>query len=108
MILSGKSKKVSENLQSKMEEASEQMEYEEAGLLRDQIEAIESVMVKQKVDVGSGVDRDIIALAREGRLAVAAVLQLLEGILIGRQDFQLTAEAYQTEQAIVDTFFTHY
>ena len=108
MILSGKSKAVIEKLQSKMEEASEQMEYEEAALLRDQIEAIESVMVKQKVDVGSGVDRDIIALAREGRLAVAAVLQLREGILIGRQDFQLTAEADETEEAIVDTFLTQY
>ncbi len=108
MILSGKSKKVIENLQSKMEEASEQLEYEEAALIRDQIEAIESVMVKQKVDVGSGVDRDIIALAREGRLAVAAVLQLREGILIGRQDFQLTAEADETDEAIVDTFLTQY
>ncbi|MCH7691463.1 MAG: excinuclease ABC subunit UvrC [candidate division Zixibacteria bacterium] len=108
MILSGKSKKVIEKLQVKMEEASEQMEYEEAGLLRDQIEAIESVMVKQKVDVGSSVDRDIIALAREGRLAVAAVLQLREGILIGRQDFQLTAEADETDEAIVDTFLTQY
>ncbi|MEE8403845.1 MAG: excinuclease ABC subunit UvrC, partial [candidate division Zixibacteria bacterium] len=108
MILSGKSKKVIEKLRAKMEEASEQMEYEEAGLLRDQIEAIESVMVKQKVDVGSSVDRDIIALAREGRLAVAAVLQLREGILIGRQDFQLTAEADETDEAIVDTFLTQY
>ncbi len=108
MILSGKSKKVIENLHSKMDQASEQMEYEEAALLRDQIEAIESVMVKQKVDVGSGVDRDIIALAREGRLAVAAVLQLREGILIGRQDFQLTAEADETDEAIVDTFLTQY
>ena len=108
MILSGKSRKVIEKLKAKMEEASEQMEYEEAALIRDQIEAIQSVMVKQKVDVGSGVDRDIIALAREGRLAVAAVLQLREGILIGRQDFQLTAEADETDEAIVDTFLTQY
>jgi len=108
MILSGKSKKVIEKLQAKMEEASEQMEYEEAALIRDQIEAIQSVMVKQKVDVGSGVDRDIIALAREGRLAIAVVMQLREGILIGRQDFQLTAEADETDEAIVDTFLTQY
>ncbi len=108
MILSGKSKAVIEKLQAKMNEASAKMEYELAARLRDQIEAIESVMVKQKVDIGQDIDRDIVALAREGKLAVAVVLQLREGVLIGRQDFQLSAEKDETDAAIVETFITQY
>ena len=108
MILSGKSKSVIEQLQKKMKEVSDNTEYEQAARIRDQIEAIESVMVKQKVDIGESIDRDIVALAREGRLAVAVVLQLREGILIGRQDFQLSAEKEDTDETIVETFITQY
>jgi len=108
MILSGKSKAVIEKLQTKMNEASGNMDYELAARIRDQIEAIESVMVKQKVDIGEHIDRDIVALAREGKLAVAVVMQLREGILIGRQDFQLSAEKEDTDDTIVETFITQY
>jgi len=108
MILSGKSKAVIEKLQAKMNAASDKMDYESAARIRDQIEAIESVLIKQKVDIGENLDRDIVALARESKLAVAVVLQLREGILIGRQDFQLSAEKEETDEAIVETFVTQY
>jgi excinuclease ABC subunit C len=108
LILSGKSKRVIEQLQSKMNKASENMEYETAALIRDQIAAIESVMVKQKVDIAEQIDRDIISVSREGKLAVAVVMQLREGVLIGRQDFQLSAEKEETDQAIVETFIAQY
>ncbi|HEX2896829.1 MAG TPA: excinuclease ABC subunit UvrC, partial [candidate division Zixibacteria bacterium] len=67
LILTGKSKAVIGKLQERMNSASEKMEYEEAARIRDQIEAIESVMVKQKVDIGEDLDRDIIALSRESK-----------------------------------------
>ena len=108
MILSGKTKAVIEKMQESMNLASAQMEYEEAARIRDRIEAINSVMVKQKVDIGEDIDRDIVALAREGKLAVAVVMQLREGVLIGRQDFQLSAEEEDTDEIIVETFISQY
>ncbi|HEX2896511.1 MAG TPA: excinuclease ABC subunit UvrC, partial [candidate division Zixibacteria bacterium] len=39
---------------------------------------------------------------------VAVVLQIREGILIGRQDFQLTAEKEESDEAIVETFLAQY
>ena len=108
MVLKGKSKELIDRLGEKMRRASEAMEYEEAARVRDQIEAIESVMIKQSVDVGEIVERDIISLAREGRYAVAVVMQIREGVLIGRQDFQLAAEADETDDAILETFLTQY
>ena len=108
MVLSGKSKKLISKLEIKMQRASEKQNYEEAARVRDQIEALRSVMIKQNVDVGEVVDRDIISIAREDRDAVAVVMQLREGVLIGRQDFQLTAEVDETDETVLETFVTQY
>ncbi|RKX29161.1 MAG: excinuclease ABC subunit C [Candidatus Zixiibacteriota bacterium] len=108
MVLSGKSKSLIEQLRARMKTASEALKYEEAAQLRDRIEALESVMVKQKVDVGELIDRDIVALAREGNYSVAVVMQIREGILIGRQDFQLKAESDHTDADVLRTFLMQY
>jgi excinuclease ABC subunit C len=108
MVLSGKSKKLIDQLSSKMKTASSEMQFEQAAELRDQIEAIKSVMIKQHVDVGELIDRDIISIAREEKIAIAVVLQLREGVLIGRQDFQLKAESDESEQNVVHAFITQY
>ena len=108
MVLSGKSKRLIQELQDQMQKASEDMNFEEAARLRDQIEAIQSVMIKQHVDIGELVVRDIVSIAREQRDGVAVVMQLREGVLIGRQDFQLTAEPDETDEAMLETFLTQY
>ncbi len=108
LVLSGKSKELIKRLAEKMKFASDNMEYEEACKIRDQIEAIESVMIKQKVDVGEIVDRDMIAFAREEKYVVAVILQIREGILIGRQDFQINADTDDTDDEILHTFLSQY
>ena len=108
MVLAGKSKELIDQLSTKMSKASKGMNYEDAARLRDQIEAIKSVMIKQKVDVGEIVDRDIISVAREERDAIAVVMQIREGALIGRQEFQLTVDIDDTDETIIDTFVSQY
>ncbi len=108
MVLSGKSRQLVERLTGRMKQAAEELNFELAKTLRDQIEAIQAVMVKQNVDVGECVDRDIISVAREGNLALAVVMQIREGALIGRQEFQVTAEIEDSDETVVDTFVTQY
>ncbi len=108
MALSGKSQKLVDRLTEKMRQASEALEFEEAAKCRDQIEAIKSVMMKQSVDVGELVDRDIVSIAREEKDAVAVVMQIREGVLIGRQDFQLAADVDDSDETVMDTFLTQY
>ncbi|MEA1981531.1 MAG: excinuclease ABC subunit UvrC, partial [candidate division Zixibacteria bacterium] len=108
MVLSGKSKKLISVLSEKMKTASENMNYEEAVEIRDQIEAIESVMIKQKVDVGEIVERDIISIAREASDAIAVVMQIREGILIGRQDFQLIVDKDDSDEVLLESFLKQY
>jgi len=108
MVLQGKSKKLIEKLTVKMNAASKATHFEEAGIARDQIEALKSVIFKQHVDVGEVIDRDIISVAREEKDAVAVVMQIREGALIGRQDFQLAADIDETDESVLQTFVTQY
>ncbi|MCB2202036.1 excinuclease ABC subunit UvrC [bacterium] len=108
MVLKGRSQELIDRLTARMQEASEAMEFEEAAELRDQAQALKDMRIRQHVDVGEVVDEDIVSLAREDKDAVAVVLQIREGVLIGRQDFQLAADAEDTEQTILETFLTQY
>jgi excinuclease ABC subunit C len=108
MVLSGHGRRLVDELSNKMQTASLAMRFEEAKTLRDQIEALKSVMFKQSVDVGEVVDRDILVTAREENDAVAVVMQIRDGVLIGRQDFRLTADADESDDVVVETFFKQY
>jgi len=108
MALRGKSKKLIDRTRQKMETASKNLDFEAAREYRDRIEALQSVLQKQSVDVGEVVDRDIIAVTREGTVGVAVVMQVREGVLIGRQDFQLSADVEETDQNVLETFVTQY
>ena len=106
--LSGKSKDLIDELTARMQTASAEMNFEEAKEARDQIEALKKVIFNQHVDVGEMVDRDIISIARDKRDAVAVVLQIRQGALIGRQEFHLVADKEELDSEIIRSFFTQY
>jgi len=108
LFLSGKGETLINRLRNKMKHLSKRMLYEEAAEARDQLLALESVRQKQKVDAGLVVNRDIVAFAREGRNVVTAVLQVREGVLIGRQDFQLSAEIEVSDSEMLAGFVKQY
>jgi excinuclease ABC subunit C len=108
MVLSGKSKQLIERLTEKMMKASEELQFEEARNFRDQIEALKSMVFKQHVDVGEVIDRDIVSIARESSDAVAVVMQIREGVLIGRQDFQLSTGIESSDVSVLEMFVEQY
>jgi excinuclease ABC subunit C len=108
LVLSGHGRRLVEQLEAKMHAASKALDFEEARELRDRIEAIKSVWFKQNVDIGEIVDRDIIALAREGNDGLAVVMQIRDGVLIGRQDFRLSAEGDDDDAVVLETFVKQY
>jgi len=107
-LLQGKTASLIEQLETEMQELAERQEYEEAARVRDQIVAIKSVMQKQKVSNVEGGDRDIIAFARAGDDCSAVVLQLREGLLIGRQNYHLRSGKGDGESEIAEQFFKQY
>ena len=74
-------------LREKMETAAENLEFERAALIRDQINAIEKVRRGQKV-VRSDIDeQDVIAFAGLGAASCAAILRFREGRLVDKREF---------------------
>jgi excinuclease ABC subunit C len=108
LFLSGRGQTLIDRLGKRMTRLSKQMEFEKAARVRDQIDALESVRHKQKVDAGKIVDRDIIAFAREGRHSVVVILQVREGVLIGRQDFQVTSQPEEDDTELLYGFVQQY
>lgn len=92
------------SLKEKMEQASEQMEFEKAIEYRELLNSVKQVAQKQKITSSSMEDRDIVALARDERDAVVQVFFIREGKLIGRDHFHLSAGAAGSEEEILDGF----
>jgi excinuclease ABC subunit C len=107
-LLQGKSASLVEELRAEMTQLSLQQAYEDAAAVRDQVKAIETIMQKQKVSADRDVDRDIVAFARAGVDLAAVVLQLREGLLIGRQNYQLKANKDDGEEDISAAFLKQY
>lgn len=89
-FLNGNYKPMLRELEQKMTEASENMEFEEAARFRDLLNSVKSVAQKQKITDSDGEDKDIIALAADERDAVVQVFFVRGGKLIGRDHFYMT------------------
>lgn len=89
-FLNGNYKPILRELEQKMTEASESMEFEEAARCRDLLNSVKSVAQKQKITDSDGEDKDIIALAADERDAVVQVFFVRDGKLIGRDHFYMT------------------
>lgn len=107
-LLQGRSAALIAQLEIEMKDYAAAKNFEEAARARDQIRAIQAIMQKQKVVADESIDRDIIAFARSAGDIAAVVLQLRDGLLIGRQNFHLKADASDTEADIAVSFFQQY
>ena len=108
LFLEGKEETLIAGLTVRMETAAEAMQFEEAAAWRDKLRAVESVRHKQKVSAGVVVDRDVLALARAGRTVSAVALQIRDGLLIGRQAFQLAADEADADDEVLTAFLKQY
>ncbi len=92
------------DLQSKMEAAAENLEFEEAATYRDLLTSVKQVSQKQKITDSEGEDRDVIALAKEEEDAVVQVFFVRDGRLIGREHFYMTNVSEETPSGILTSF----
>lgn len=103
-FLNGNYKPLLDDLQAKMQAASEAMEFEEAIRYRDLYQNVKSVAQKQKITDSDGEDKDIIALAREDSDAVVQVFFVRDGKLIGREHYYMTHVMGQSRAQILLDF----
>lgn len=104
LFLEGKHEDLVERLRRRMEEAAENLQFERAAEIRDQIRAVEQVVEKQKIISPGLEDLDAIAFARGGDETVVQVFFIRQGKLLGRDQFILSGTGEMTEGEIMQAF----
>ncbi len=89
-FLNGSYQDTLKELEQKMQEAAQKLEFEEAARYRDLYNSVKQIASKQKITDSDGEDKDIIALAVEEKDAVIQVFFIRDGKLIGREHFYMT------------------
>lgn len=103
-FLNGNYQDVLKDLAAKMQEASENLEYEEAIRYRDLYNNVKQISEKQKITDFDGEDKDVIALASQEQDAVVQVFFVRGGRLIGREHFYMTHVSQTPPQEILQNF----
>ncbi len=103
-FLEGKDEEVVEQLREEMQEASQNLEFERAALLRDRAASVKRLGEQQKVITDSAGDIDVIAVAVKDSLSSAEVFYIRGGRLIGRDSFDLSAGINQEPGQILTEF----
>ncbi|WP_181349765.1 excinuclease ABC subunit UvrC [Thalassobacillus sp. CUG 92003] len=108
-FLNGGHKAIKKDLQTRMYEASEEMDFERAKELRDQIEHIESVMEQQKMTLNDQVDRDIFGYAYDKGWMCVQVFFVRQGKLIERDValFPFFDDPEETFHSYIGRFYLH-
>lgn len=83
-FINGRDRIVLRSLQEKMERFAQNLEFEKAARVRDQIQNLKRFQYRQKVVTPEDIDRDLFAIYTEDNDACAVVFKIREGRIIGR------------------------
>lgn len=107
MFLEGKSDKLIRELQQDMDAASEQLAFEKAAVLRDQLTALRKIQAEQVVESGSGCI-DVLAAALEGDQGCIHALYIREGRILGSRSFYPKVPLAVDPAEVLDNFVPQY
>lgn len=88
-ILEGKSKQVVSELEMRMEQASEEMRFEEAAIFRDRAEFLQNFSSGTELISHRGENRDVFVLFREGNLVAVTILLVRNGRIGNSKNYSL-------------------
>ncbi len=104
-FLSGHSEEIVMRLDTEMQKASEEMRFEKAAALRDQLKAITSIIERQKIIFATDYkDSDVLAMARSDGEACVQIFFIRGGKLIGREYFILEGTEDTADQEVMTEF----
>lgn len=104
LFLEGRQEDLTKRLRQRMEQAAENLEFEKAAELRDQLLAVEKIVERQKVVSTDLVDQDVIAMARGFDEACLTVFFIRGGKLIGREQYFLEGTDTLERGEVMATF----
>lgn len=103
-FLGGNYGPVLRELKERMQEASENLEFEEAAKYRDLLDHVQSIAQKQKIEDVNQEDKDIVALARDEEDAVVQVFFVRAGRMVGREHFYMKHSESESDESILTSF----
>ena len=108
LFLEGKQELVVQELKNKMKQAAEALNFEQAALLRDQIQAVDRVIEGQKIATTVKGEQDVIAFADDKDRAYVQVFFIRSGKLIGRESFILQGTRSEEPHQIMTSFIKQF
>lgn len=108
LFLEGRIERLIPDLTRKMQEASEELEFEKAARFRNQIRGLQALAEKQKIVTERQEDQDYLGYARQGELACVQVFFVRSGKLIGRDHFLVDCSAEEEGTEILRSFMQQY
>lgn len=107
-VLKGKEDVLINTLRASMASAAEELDFERAASVRDQIQALEHTLEKQKVLSTDSQDQDVIAVVKDERGAAIQMLYIRNGKLIGQHQYMLDGAADAAPGEAVQEFVKQY
>ncbi len=108
-FLSGHSEGIVQRLEEEMFKAAEEMRFEKAAALRDQLKAIQNIIERQRIVFATDyTDSDVLAMARSDGEACVQVFFIRGGKLIGREYFILEGTEDAADSEVMEQFITQF
>ncbi|MSP39289.1 MAG: excinuclease ABC subunit UvrC [Deltaproteobacteria bacterium] len=98
LFIDGKQQELVQELKQRMQEKSAALEFESAARIRDQIQAVQTTLEKQRMVAHWGGDQDIFGLYREGGFIEAQVLLVRQGKLTASQSYSFEDLEFPDEE----------
>jgi len=108
LFIDGKRQELVAELRQKMEQKSEALEFEAAARIRDQIQAVEKTLEKQRMVAHWGADQDIFGLYREGGFIEVQVLLVRQGKLTDNLSYSLEDLEFPDEEIVASVLTQFY
>jgi len=108
LFLQGKQELILRELNAKMKAAAQQLQFEKAALLRDQIKAIEKVIEGQRIAITLQGEKDIIGLAQNEKQAYVELFSIRNNKLIGQDHFIMEGIKGESPGQIMTSFVKQY
>ncbi|HQL36860.1 MAG TPA: excinuclease ABC subunit UvrC, partial [Bacillota bacterium] len=108
MMLEGKQEEVLKQLEDKMHQAADNLDFEKAAEIRDNMNSLIKIAEKQKVISSALIDQDIIAFALNESESCIQVFFVRGGKLIGREHFLIEDTKLSDSKEILSSFIKQY
>lgn len=107
LFLEGRTGQVEADLTQQMLEAAEELEFEKAARLRDQLQSVQKIAEKQRIVTGSG-DQDAVGVARSALGFCVQIFYIRSGKMVGRDHYLLDGSEDEEDRDVLGAFLKQY